>query len=82
MTASLITVEKKKNITIIQLSHKTTNAISLDLIKELAKAVETVKADDTIRAMVLTSSNEKFLSIGFDIPSLLPLNQDKFLSRF
>jgi enoyl-CoA hydratase/carnithine racemase len=78
MTASLITVEKKKNITIIQLSHKTTNAISLDLIKELAKAVETVKADDTIRAMVLTSSNEKFLSIGFDIPSLLPLNQDQF----
>lgn len=78
MTASLISVEKKKNITIIQLSHKTTNAISLDLIKELTEAVETVKADDTIRAMVLTSANEKFLSIGFDIPSLLPLNQDQF----
>jgi enoyl-CoA hydratase/carnithine racemase len=78
MTASLITIEKKKNVTIVQLSHKTTNAISMDLVHELTAAVEAVKTDDAIRSMVLTSANEKFLSMGFDIPSLLPLDQGQF----
>jgi enoyl-CoA hydratase/carnithine racemase len=78
MTASLITVEKKKNVKVLQLSHKTTNAISLDLVNELIEAIEVVKTDDTIRSMVLTSANEKFLSMGFDIPSLLPLDKDQF----
>jgi len=78
MESKLVAIEKKKNIAIIKLSHKSTNAISLELVEELSKAVNSVKADDSLRALVLTSANEKFLSIGFDIPSLLPLAQEQF----
>lgn len=82
MESKLISVEKKKKIAIIQLSHKSTNAISLELIEGLVEAIENVKADESLRAVVLTSANEKFLSIGFDIPSLLPLSQDDFRSFY
>ncbi len=78
MAASLVSVQKKKNIAIVQLSHKSTNAINLALVKELADTINDIKVDDKIKALVLTSANEKFLSIGFDIPSLRPLSQDDF----
>lgn len=78
MAASLVSVQKKKNIAIVQLSHKSTNAINLALVKELADTINDIKVDNKIKALVLTSANEKFLSIGFDIPSLRPLSQDDF----
>lgn len=78
MAASLVSVQKKKNIAIVQLSHKSTNAINLALVKELADTINDIKVDDKIKALVLTSANEKFLSIGFDIPSLRPLSQNDF----
>ena len=78
MGSKLILIEKQKNIAILQLSHKTTNAISLELVEELSEAIASVRSDDSLRALVLTSANEKFLSIGFDIPSLLPLEKEQF----
>jgi enoyl-CoA hydratase/carnithine racemase len=78
MDSKLVSLEKNKNIAVIQLSHKTTNAISQELVEELAEVVGSVKADDSLRALVLTSANDKFFSIGFDIPSLLPLEQEQF----
>ena len=78
MTAGLISVEKKKNITILELSHKTTNAISVEMVEALSEAIQTIRTDETVRALVITSANEKFYSIGFDIPSLLPLPREQF----
>jgi enoyl-CoA hydratase/carnithine racemase len=44
--------------------------------------VSEVKGDEAIEGLVLTSANEKFLSIGFDIPSLLPLPKDEFANFY
>jgi enoyl-CoA hydratase/carnithine racemase len=82
MDSKLVSIEKQKKIAILRLSHKTTNAISLVLVEELAQAVSGVKADEAIEGLVLTSANEKFLSIGFDIPSLLPLPKKEFTTFY
>jgi enoyl-CoA hydratase/carnithine racemase len=82
MASDLVSFEKKKGIGIVQLSHKTTNAISMELVEALAEIIETVKKDELTKALVLTSANEKFLSIGFDIPSLLPLEQEQFTAFY
>lgn len=78
MNGSLISIEKKKNIAILRLDHKTTNAISAELVWELTEAIETLKADDSLKGMVLTGEKDKFFSIGFNIPSLLPLGREEF----
>jgi enoyl-CoA hydratase/carnithine racemase len=82
MDSKLVSIETQKKIATLRLSHKTTNAISLALVEELAQAVSEVKVDEAIEGLVLTSANEKFLSIGFDIPSLLPLPKDEFANFY
>jgi enoyl-CoA hydratase/carnithine racemase len=82
MAPSLLSTEIKKNIAIIRLAHKTSNAISLALVEELADEVASLKAKETVRALVLTSANDKFFSIGFDIPSLLPLAREAFTTFY
>lgn len=82
MASSLVTVEKSKGVAILTLSHKTTNAISLELVEGLAESLNDVRADAKVKALVLTSANDKFLSIGFDLPSLLPLDRDTFAAFY
>ncbi len=78
MAPTLISIEKQKNIAIVRLSHKTTNALNRGLVEELTVEIARLKADETVRGMVLASANDKFFSIGLDVPSLLPLSKEEF----
>lgn len=82
MAPSLITTETRKNIAVVRLSHKTSNALSQALVEELANEIEVLKGDESLKAIVLTSANEKFFSIGFDVPSLLPLTKEDFTTFY
>ena len=73
-----IDVVIRENVAIIKLSREVTNAINLKLIQELSDYLRTAKDDTNISGLVLTSANEKFFSIGFDIPALIKLEKKDF----
>jgi enoyl-CoA hydratase/carnithine racemase len=75
---NLVLLESERDIAIVRLNRGVTNALNLELVTELAQAVRTVRLDPALRGLVLTSSNDKFLSIGLDIPTLLPLSPQDF----
>jgi enoyl-CoA hydratase/carnithine racemase len=78
MTTSLVQIGRDGDIAVLSLSRGVTNSLNLELVTELHQAVQTVGGDPAIRGAVLRSSNEKFFSIGFDIPQLIGLSQKEF----
>ncbi len=73
-----MTRENQGKVAVIKLDRDVTNAIDLELIEDLAAALKEIRADDAIDALFLTSANEKFFSIGFDLPALVDLGRDDF----
>jgi enoyl-CoA hydratase/carnithine racemase len=74
--------ERHGAVTLIELDRKVINPINLKMVKELSRAIGEVRNDPAVRGLVITSSNEKFFSIGFDIPELFPLKKGEFLEFF
>jgi enoyl-CoA hydratase/carnithine racemase len=74
----MIATEDHNGTMIIKLDRGVTNALNLGLIRELSEALGRVESDPDIHSLVLTSANEKFFSIGFDIPGLFDLSKEEF----
>ncbi len=72
----MIKVENRGSVLALHLNRGVTSPLNTELLVELRKALRTANQDDAIRALVLTSASDKFLSIGFDIPALFPLDRD------
>jgi enoyl-CoA hydratase/carnithine racemase len=73
-----IRTENRDGVTVVTLNRGTTNAINRQLVAELTGTLRQIKGDSDARGAVLTSSNEKFFSIGLDIPQLFELNREDF----
>jgi enoyl-CoA hydratase/carnithine racemase len=67
----MIVVERVEAVAVLKLARGVTNAINLELIEALRGTLSGVRDDPEVRGVVLTTSSEKFLSIGFDIPDLV-----------
>ena len=78
----MVEVNYIDSIAVLKLNRGATNALNLPLFQGLAEALHNVEADPGVRAIVLTSANEKFFSIGFDIPGLFPLSREEFTSIY
>jgi len=74
----MIQVQQKNQILIAKLNRGVTNAINLELISELSDIIKKAEQDNEIHGLVLSSVNEKFFSIGFDIPGLFALGKKDF----
>ncbi|UCB52739.1 MAG: enoyl-CoA hydratase/isomerase family protein, partial [Candidatus Zixiibacteriota bacterium] len=72
----------RDGVTVVTLNRGTTNAINRQLVDELTGTLRRIKGDSDARAAVLTSSNEKFFSIGLDIPELFGLTREDFGSFY
>ncbi len=70
--------ENHDSVGVIRLALGITNPIDLDLISELDTLLTRVAQDSNVHSLVLTSSNDKFFSIGFAIPSLVDLTKQEF----
>lgn len=70
------------HIAIATLSRGVTNAVNLELVTELSGALQNIKGDPEVHGLVLTSANEKFFSIGLDIPELFDLGREDFASFY
>jgi enoyl-CoA hydratase/carnithine racemase len=74
----MISTQQDDNMLLLKLDHSKTNAINLDLVKALTQTIQEVKTDPEITSLVLTSTSDKFFSIGFDIPTLINLSRSEF----
>jgi enoyl-CoA hydratase/carnithine racemase len=74
----MIHVENRDNVAIVRLDRGVTNALNLPLVNTLSEILNEVKQDPEVRGLVLTSANDKFFSIGFDIPQLFDLTREEF----
>ena len=74
----MISVENHGKVVHVKLNNGTTNAVNPKMVKELEAVINQVKNDAGINGLVLGSSNEKFFSIGFDIPELFEMKRDEF----
>jgi enoyl-CoA hydratase/carnithine racemase len=74
----MIVTSHHNETAVIQLDRGVTNALDLRLVNELAEAIQGAKDDPNTHSVVLASSNDKFFSIGFDIPHLYELPREDF----
>ena len=82
MDADMLSITYQDNIAVVKLDRGTTNAINLELVAELASTIERVQDDASLNGLVLGSSNDKFFSIGFDIPHLYDLAETDFTTFY
>jgi enoyl-CoA hydratase/carnithine racemase len=73
-----ITITHHDGVSVLALQRSVSNALNLELVRELSLVLDETARDDAVCGIVLTSTNDKFLSIGFDIPELYPLTPDEF----
>lgn len=74
----LIKVEHEERVAILELNNGITNAISPQLIQELNDLLMKERGNPNTHGIVITSSNDKFFSIGLDIPTLFDLSREEF----
>jgi enoyl-CoA hydratase/carnithine racemase len=78
MDTHTIHVEYHNQVAVVKLNRSAVNALNLQLVHELGEALQSVKQALNVHSLVLSSSNEKFFSIGFDIPQLFELTREDF----
>jgi len=79
---ALIKRSKHEGLIILSLANGVTNAISPDLVRELNAALDDLSDAPAVKGLILSSENDKFFCIGFDLPTLVPLKQDQFREFF
>ncbi|UCG00989.1 MAG: enoyl-CoA hydratase/isomerase family protein [Candidatus Heimdallarchaeota archaeon] len=74
----MISLDVSNHVGILKLNRDITNAINLELVKKITKNIREIKTDPDIHSIVLSSTNDKFFAIGFDIPELIELSRNEF----
>jgi enoyl-CoA hydratase/carnithine racemase len=74
----MVEVNYRDTVALVRLNRGITNAINLECVRELADALQQVKTDSQAQGMVLSGTNDKFFSIGFDIPQLYDHSEADF----
>jgi enoyl-CoA hydratase/carnithine racemase len=82
MAMKWIEASTEDGVRILRLNHGVTNAINGALLDELKAGLEEVKDSAEITSLVLTSANNKFFSIGFDLPELYLQEVSRFKEFF
>ena len=75
---AMVQLEYDDGVALVKLNRSVTNALHLPVVDELAETLQGLEHDSNVRSLVLCSSNDRFFSIGFDIPHLFDLTQEDF----
>jgi enoyl-CoA hydratase/carnithine racemase len=73
----MIRVEHHGNVGLLTLQRGVTNPWNLEFVNTVRDELRELRNNDKVGALVFTG-NEKFFSIGFDIPELFELNREGF----
>jgi enoyl-CoA hydratase/carnithine racemase len=71
-----VSIEYHDDVALVRLNRGITNAINLELVQKLRETLR--KVQQTSKSLVLCSSNDKFFSIGWNIPELYYLGREDF----
>lgn len=74
----MIDLKTDDQVAIVQMTGGVTNPLNPACVSVFAETVQQVKSDPDIHALVLRSANNKFFSIGLDIPQLIDLSEEDF----
>lgn len=74
----MLSIDYQDNIAILKMDRGVTNALNLEFITGLDQAFQDIAENSNIHALVFASNNDKFFSIGFDIPQLFELSRQDF----
>ncbi len=77
-----IELEQREGVAYVTLNRGAIHAIHHQTISDLLRVLEETAGDETVHSLVLGSANDKFFSIGFDIPRLLELSPQEMTSFF
>jgi len=77
-----VQVETADGVAVVRLNRGVTNPIDLELVEGIAGHLLGLAEDTAVRSVVLTSSSERFFSIGFDIPALIDLPREEFAAFY
>lgn len=77
-----ISVDYQGKVAIARLNRNVTNALNPSSVQELEKLLRDIENDSGVHGLVLGSSNDKFFSIGFDIPELFEFEKEAFKGFF
>lgn len=78
----MISVDYRGSVMLARFNRGVTNALNPEFVQALDGVFQRVKSDAGVSGLVLASSNEKFFSIGLDIPDLYPLEREDFRDFF
>ena len=73
-----LALRRHDGVVVAEMHHGVTNAIGPGLMGSLARTIQRAHDDPDTAALVLSSANTKFFSIGLDIPGLLDRPADEF----
>lgn len=71
-----IEIEHYDKVAVLRLNNGITNPLNLEFIKDISKGLEKLKGDYSISSLVIASGNDKFFSIGFNIPELYEFGEE------
>jgi enoyl-CoA hydratase/carnithine racemase len=82
MSENPLQIEADGEVAIVRLCLGTTNPLSVELVARLSDAFQMIGGDSAYRGLVLTSHNDSFFSIGFDLPHLIGFPQADFVTFY
>jgi enoyl-CoA hydratase/carnithine racemase len=77
---SLVEPSREGSIALLTMNRGVINAIDPEQVRELRYHLQEVKKNPEIIGMVLQSANDKFFSIGLDIPLLFEYGEEELLA--
>jgi len=78
----MIRKELKDGVAVVAMDQGVINPLGPGMVQALRDALKAYQDDPEARALVLSSANEKFFSIGLAIPELFPLPKPEFAAFF
>jgi len=82
MSENPLQIDADGDVAIVRLCLGPTNPLGVDLVARLADTLQTIRRESAYRGLVLTSHNDRFFSIGFDLPHLLCLSRADFAAFY
>ena len=71
-------VENADGIAVLRLQSGKKNPINPELVRDLSNAIDEIRENPEIKSIVLTSSNDRYYSIGLDVPQLIHYERSEF----
>jgi enoyl-CoA hydratase/carnithine racemase len=79
---TLTGIELNDSVGILKLNNGITNPLDLGFLNEILDNLDNLKNDPNVASLVLTSGNNKFFSIGFNLPVLIDQSRDEVTTFF